>query len=107
MNCKQELLNVLCFLTVASVLDHEVVHITFTPISAIQIVLESVFNKIAVIDSRTATFPKKRLQQGGFPEIIRTFSTFSARSNMSLLFGKIGTLFIRWYTVDFLLKIFF
>ena len=35
MNYKQELLNVLCFLNLASVLDHEVVHITSTPISTI------------------------------------------------------------------------
>ena len=56
MNYKQELLNVLCFLNVASVLDHEVVHIISTPFSTIQIVLESVFNKMAVIDSRPATF---------------------------------------------------
>ena len=67
----------------------------------------SAFNKIEEIDSRPALYRKKLLSRRFSCEYIRIFSTSSTRFNVSSLFGKIPTLFKRWYTMDLFLKMFF
>ena len=52
-------------------------------------------------------YQKKPLLRRLSCKYIRIFSTFSASSNMSLLFGNIGTLFKRSHTIDVFLKMFF
>ena len=100
-NYKEELLNALCFLTIASVLGHEIVHITFTALSIYPNCTGVFLMKLKRYALDLSPYRKKFVPRRFSCKYIRIFSASSTRSNGSSLFDKIVTLFKRWYTIDF------
>ena len=100
-----ELINVLCFLNVGSVLVMK--WYILPPLLFPYIWIHwSAFNKIAEIDSKPATLPKKVYIEEVSCKCIRIFIASLKRSNLGSLFSKIASLFKGSSTTDFSLKIF-
>ena len=103
-NYKGELLNVLCFLNIASVLGHVVVHITSAALSIYSNCAGMFLIKLKRLKRPSRDLPryqKKVVPRRLSCKYIRIFSVSSTRPNVSSLFRKIVTLFKRWHTIDF------
>ena len=96
-------MDVLCFINVASVLGHEIVHITSNPLSIYSncagVFLRN-FAEMQTLDLQL--YQKKFVPRRFSSKYIRIFSSSSTRSEVSSLLNKIATLFKRWCTIDFL-----
>ena len=91
-------MNVLCFFNVASVLGHEVVHVTSTPLSIYSKCAGVFLIKLQRQNLDLQLYRKKKFVPRRFScKYFRTFSASSTRDNVSSLFGKIETLFKRLY----------
>ena len=100
-NYKGELLNVLCFLNIATILGHEVVHITSTALSIYTNCAGVFWIKLKRYTLDLPLYQNKVIPKRLSFKCIRIFSASSTRSNVSSLFRKIVTLFKCWYTTDF------
>ena len=101
------MLNGLCFLNMASVLGHEAVHVNSTARS-----IYSSCAPVFLIKWKRSTLHLPLYRKKFVPRRLscnynRIFNASSTRSNVNSLFGKIATLFNRWYTIEFFLEIFF